>query len=193
MYVRPTKQGGKLFKKRGTKGGKRKMTPLYAKPLTAPQPFQLVKLTYNEPVFFTSTSGASANTMWRLNDLYDPYNTGLGRQALFRDQMFSLYRNARVLAAYIKVTICSSTAQTSPMRVVVSRCESGTADAGVSVASERRPGKTIVYNPQGGSITMSVGQSADSYFSLSKGSTLRDNDFIQTSGASLTADKSMWY
>lgn len=171
---------------------KRKL-PLYKKVLSAPAPYQLVKLTYNEPVFFTSTAGASANTMWRINDLYDPYNTGLGRQALFRDQMFTIYRNARCLSASIKVIICSATTQSSPMRVVLSRCESGTADAGVSVASERRPGKSLVYNPQGGSVSMKVAQSCDNYFSYPKGSTLKDFDFVQVSNASLTADKSMWY
>lgn len=191
-----------MYNKRGRKP-KPKTEPKRAVPIrkkltisrsirSSPPSSQTVCLIYNEPVFFTSTGGAISTTIWRINDLFDPYQTGIGRQPLFRDQMFALYRSARVLGAQIKVDICSSTGQTSPMRVALTKCESGTADAGVSVACERRPGVNRIYNPQGGVVSMKLYMTSDQYFGLAKGSTLRDNDFLQVSNASLTADKAMW-
>lgn len=183
--------------KAGNAKGKRKVNNrqvvlLYKSIPVCPPDSQTVALIYNEPVFFTSTGGAISTTIWRINDLFDPYQTGIGRQPLFRDQMFAMYKNARVLGASIKVDICSSTAQTSPMRVCLSKCESGTADAGISVAIERKPGTNTIYNPQGGTKTLKLYMSCDQFFGLKKGSTLRDNDFVQISTASLTADKAMW-
>lgn len=193
MYVRPTKQGGKnIFKKRGNRLRKRKMVPIYRKVLACPPNYQVVKLSYNDPLFFTSSAGSVASAVYRINDLFDPYQTGVGRQALFRDQMFSMYRSARCLGAMIKVVFVGG--GSSAQRIVLSKIESGTADSSVSVAGERVPKVLRLYQPgSSNNAILKIYQSSDNYFGLVKGSTLRDNDFIQTSTSSIGADRSMWY
>jgi len=160
---------------------------------TAPPQSQLVKLRYVEPVSFTSTLGSTASTVWRLNDLFDPYQTGVGHQSLFRDQTFALYRNARVLGTAIKVTICGASSVTSPLRVTMSPIESGTADATLSTASERKYAVSRIYNPGGDSMFMKTYISCDKYFGFRKGTTSHEWDFNQTSTASINSDRTMWW
>lgn len=62
------------------------------------------KLTYVDQGSLTSTSGSCQTLQWVVNNLYDPYYTGVGHQPRFFDQLAALYERYRVFGALVEVT-----------------------------------------------------------------------------------------
>lgn len=69
------------------------------------QPFRLAKLRYaiadGDAHALQSTSGSLASTVYRANDLYDPWQSGVGTQPRGFDQLIEMYRNFIVLGSKI--------------------------------------------------------------------------------------------
>lgn len=69
------------------------------------QPFQIAKLRYaiydGDSHDLASTSGSIAGVVYRANDLFDPYQTGVGSQPRGFDQIMAQFRNFIVLGSKI--------------------------------------------------------------------------------------------
>lgn len=156
---------------------------------------RMYKLRYQQVNTLTSTAGNIASLVFRANDLYDPYQTGIGHQALYRDQLFAMYEHARVLAVAIKVTICTSgtTVGQSVWKVILQKATSGTTDTDTNLASERPGSQCRIVQGYSGLNMMKTYSTSDNYFGLRKGTTSTDSLFQQATGYSLTGDQSMWY
>lgn len=161
---------------------------------TAPAMNQTVKLRYSENIILqTSALVPLVSYVFRINDLYDPNLSGIGHQAYFRDQMYTLYQYARVLWANIKLTLITDTAQV-PLLIVLAPLQSvnGNPDTNVQTASERKGSKECYINGQQVK-TLSCSSSCDYYFGQTKGATLTDTGFLQNAFASVSNQNAMWY
>lgn len=184
--------GKKSYKKSFKKKTYRKKTFRKAVIPTAPANHSVVKLKYTENISMSSTLGGVNFALWRINDLYDPSYSTIGHQAYFRDQMFALYSNARVLWASIKITIICT--NSSPFHVCLGPIQSGTPDTDIQTASERKGSKELYITNQVVK-SMKCQSSSDYYFGMSKKATLYDPELRQISGSSIgtAVNKSMWY
>lgn len=167
----------------------------YRKKLRIPAyPFtqqKLVKLRYSEYKTYTSTSGGIVSQIYRLNDLYDVDYSGIGHQSLYRDQLFAIYARARVLGVSIKIRGCSN----SPyiFKVVAGPIQSGSADTNLDTAAERKGSRSQLYNPNSNGVLMKYYSTCDNYFGLSKGTTRKEDVYIQTNGGTLGGMQTMYY
>lgn len=62
-----------------------------------------------------SVGGGIAQLTWKLNDIFDPYQTGAGHQPNGHDEWGQFYGNYVVQSCGVKLTACSNTNQTHTM------------------------------------------------------------------------------
>lgn len=77
----------------------------------------LVKQKYQETITLTSTSGALASYLFRLNSLYDPNYTSTGHQPMYFDQFMALYNHYTVIGCKMVVRMIPFENNGVPMKV----------------------------------------------------------------------------
>ncbi len=78
----------------------------------------VTKLKYAEILQITSTAGGNAGNIFNINSTFDPNQSGIGHQPLYRDTYAAIYDQYAVISATAKVTFISN-ATTSAMIVGV--------------------------------------------------------------------------
>lgn len=68
----------------------------------------LTKLRYVESYTLTSTTGSMATQVFRANSIFDPDQTGVGHQPLYRDQYADLYNKYVVIGSKITAYVCNT-------------------------------------------------------------------------------------
>lgn len=67
----------------------------------------ITKLRYVDTYTLTSTTGSMATQIWRANSLFDPDETGVGHQPLYRDEYAGIYNHYVVLGSKITAYVCN--------------------------------------------------------------------------------------
>ncbi len=126
-------------------------------------------------------AGPTAYTRWTPNDLYDPLYDAGGGQAMFRDQMYTLYHWGRVKSWRFSVEIFS----TSVYPVFVALVPKQDATALTYAQAVEQPGAmrgaVNVYRP----LKLSLSSTVDGFLGNAPGTWLRDDMFKQPSGSAL--------
>lgn len=175
----PKKQ--KAAKPRGRKPNKQKKQTIQM--LTAPKPFQLTKLKYQEEIpFMLSDIELSKNHLYRVNDIYDPNLTGIGHQPYFRDQMYALYEKARCLSA--KITVKFHTASAALAECLLFPISDQLIETDYFVAKERKNAKYAPLNSIA-SRTLTCYCSTAKDLGVKASAVKNDDLFIQYQGSSL--------
>lgn len=118
------KSRAKTLRRRGrigySKFGVRKSVPLYRNVEPFPNA-KLVRHRYCENVTIgAGAAGALVNYIFGANDMYDPNNTGVGHQPMFRDEMAAKYTKYTVIASFIKVSFAQTPTVQSNYGILVS-------------------------------------------------------------------------
>lgn len=197
MYVRKSRNNTRSGKRRVYRKKPRNMlrSRYKARIPTAPaQRSRMLKLQYQQVNTLTSTAGSIASILFRINDLVDPYYTGVGHQSLYRDQMYSLYEYGRVVAASIQVSCCTPNGNTV-FKVVLQAATSGLTDNDMNTASERTGAITRLVQGYNGQYPMKIYSTCDRYFGLRRYTTQHDSVYRQanTSVSNIGDANSMWY
>lgn len=90
--------------RRARKGKQPRKVSVVPKVIDAQQPSLMVRFKYSNFVTLTEVSGAGAMTSWRVNSLYDPDLTGLGKQPVGYDQYTAIFNRYRVTHCTYKIT-----------------------------------------------------------------------------------------
>lgn len=159
-------------------------------PLGPPQHLSM-RLRYAEDLTLVSTATVLDSRLWRINDLFDPNQSGSGHQPMYRDQMYDIYSYGRVLQATIKVTF--SLNETTPGEVFVSPARNGSAFTDFISASEQNGSRTRLLSAARNVAVITISSSADKYSGSAPGTTLINNGCAQSSGSGLATPESMWY
>lgn len=155
----------------------------------APPNIQRACLKYTETFSPQITTLApSYQYMWRPNDVYDPNFTGTGHQAMFRDQMFSLYNWVRCVA--YRITYKILTDSDSPVEVCLCPVESSTlvSQEALMEYKNSRKGWTTRNKP----LTLSYSTLVDRHLGNRKYTALTDDLFKQPQGSALDSKATAW-
>lgn len=108
MYKKPTLRKRFFKRKSGRKVVRKVVRKVARKPayMVAPPPKMKVCLKYTDLYTSTLTNIVPNQAYtYRPNNTFDPYCTGAGHQAMFRDQFFAMYAYARCCAFSVYVRI----------------------------------------------------------------------------------------
>ncbi len=97
------------------------------------------KLRYCDIYQITSTTGSTAKQLLNLNSTFDPDQSGVGHQPLYRDTYAGIYDQYAVISAKIRVTFVSN-ATTSAMLVGCVIDDDNTASTTLSTLCEQSTG-----------------------------------------------------
>lgn len=149
-----------------------------------------VKLRYQEILTNTLDSVTpNTNTRWALNDLYDPNFSGVGTQAMMRDEWYNLYQYARCVAVQIRMRFITDS--DSPVHVVAGFLPGSGAVSYGNFAETKGAKKTIVTKNKPAVLTFSG--LVDRILSNARYTALTDDLFRQSSASALDAAAVTWF
>lgn len=128
------------------------------------------------------------NYVFRPNDLFDPNFTGVGHQAMCRDQWYQLYSAARCIGFKFKFVIYTDS--DSPVDIMLTQTDSSSTIS-FEPAVEWKGSKVRTlqkYKP----VVLYYNGYVDQCLRNRKGTCLIDDTFKQTSGVPLDAKSSVW-
>lgn len=109
-------------------------------------------LRYCDIYNITSSSGSLAKQLLNLNSIYDPDNSGVGHQPLYRDTFADIYNSYAVINARVKITFTSN-ASTSSMIVGAVIDDDSTTSSTITTLLEQGTGKHIFLPAVTGSLS----------------------------------------
>lgn len=104
----------------------------------------ITRLRYDNVGSFTSTTGAIAKQVYRMNSLFDPDKTGGGHQPLYYDQLNTVYDQYAVIKSRIRHTLVAKENNTVPWIVGTCGDDDGTTSTTFQTLMEKSHGHTRV-------------------------------------------------
>lgn len=179
------KTNRKPYRKKSNNTTKRLMLP------TAPPNYQLVKLKYCEEFVLSMNAVLTQDfKLVRINDLFDPNYSGSGHQPYFRDQLYNIYKKARVLSSKIIVQFAPDTNQ--PMEVILTPLPDATSETNFTLAKERKGTRHSLIN-LGKIKTLYAVSPTHTALGVSKPTVRIDDLFVQTTSSSLADAQSNYW
>lgn len=126
------------------------------------------KLRYVDFYAITSSAGSTAKQLMNINSTYDPDQSGVGHQPLYRDTYASIYDQYAVVKATARVTF-NSNATTSAMVCGVVIDDDSTTSTTITTLLEQNNGKSLLIAQSTGSLsnrTISVEWSAQQHLNI---------------------------
>lgn len=136
----------------------------------------------------------TANPNWVIinaNSLQDVWSISGTQQPYLRDQMFTLYNNARVIK-FSFVLKLYGIYQQNPIEVVLATTKDGTQDTDMEVAKIRKYSRSAIMTD---SRVRVLKQHAyvDQYFGHPKGTVYKEDDFLVSDGVDLGTSQKCYY
>lgn len=113
-----------------------------------------------------------------VNSIYDLANKAALQQPYLRDQLYTIYEICRVVRFDVKLQVTGKEANV-PVKVVLGTCRDNVADTDINLASMRRGAKTAIVN-SGRTVTLRQSEWVDGYFGVKAGTSLMDDQHIQS-------------
>lgn len=149
-----------------------------------------VRLKYNDVYnLATLVGGAETNTVWRPNDLFDPFFSGIGHQSLFRDQWYGLYHWARCIAFTMKITIIN-TENNFPLHVCMLPMQDSSVITFATASEMKGCKKAVITNSR--PVKLYLRYYVDRFLGNKKGTCITDDQFKQGTSSPLDQKASCW-
>jgi len=181
--LKPKNNPKRRYRRKYNKGNRKVIYPV------APPSKMRACLKYTDIWYFSLTqANPTGQTMWRPNCLYDPFYSGIGHQAMFRDQFYAMYGFARCCAFSVQVRIMSDSI--IPTEVVLFKYDVSTLPAHTDAREYKGTKKGFVTSQK--PLTLSMSYLVDRFLENKKYTAFTDDSFKQSAGSALPVNASCW-
>lgn len=109
----------------------------------------ITKIRYCDQIVITSTLGVLGTYLFAANSIFDPDQTGIGHQPLFRDNFANIYNYYVVLGSKITCTFLSDTPAQTPWIVGITGDDNGTSSTVLATRMELNNSVSRLMPPYG--------------------------------------------
>lgn len=177
------KRSKRVYRKRRNRGNPK------VRYVVAPPFKQRVALKYTDIWYFNLTTLAPiGQSMWRPNDLFDPFYSGVGHQSMFRDQLYAMYAFARCCAFSVYVRVMSDSL--IPTEVCLFKYDVSTLPFHVDLREYKGTRKGFVTSQK--PLNLSMSYLVDNFLENRKYTCFTDDSFKQSGGSALPVNASCW-